>query len=142
MLELTPLPFRIAHGNPTSSLGISGGVGKLREMRTLNSILILLLAVGCMSPAERKLRNSVVGTYEQTDEVGTITLRFFENGTGRELYHVKGELESEREYIWKIDSGEVYVMTDGSGFLKITGVSFTGNPDDSLTSVAVKFDGG
>ena len=79
-------------------------------MKNIITIMIMLVAVGCMTPAE-KLRNSFVGSYEGMGILlfgeNTVKLVFLENG--------KSEIwdgEKKKETTWKIVEREVHVGSE------------------------------
>ena len=62
-------------------------------MKNIITILILLVAVGCLTPEQKALRDCVVGRYERQEGEDTYMLHFLRNGTVRELSYEKGELK-------------------------------------------------
>ena len=101
-------------------------------MKTLISIVIGLLVVGCLTP-EQKLRDSVIGEYEFTDEDGeTYKGVFLDNGIVEE--HENGNKLEERK--WTIVNGEIQV-DDGSKKTPVLRI----NKDRSITRIGYIFEG-
>ena len=76
-------------------------------MKNLITIMIMLVAVGCMTPAE-KLRNSFVGSYEVKVEENTVKMVFLENGKLEN--YTNGKKDANTEETWKIVKKEVHVQ--------------------------------
>ena len=99
-------------------------------MKTLISILFVMMVVGCQTP-EQKLRDSVIGEYE-FKENGVITKWVFLGNGVREWY----DNDKKRgENKWSIVDGEIHIV-----FFDFTR-SYRVNKDKSITLNAKVIDG-
>ena len=110
--------------------------------KTLIVLVVGLLAVGCLTPEQKRpgvfrippeaLRDSVVGEYEFEDEGDTLRVVFLENGMV-ELYE-NGEKEDELE--WTIVNREIH-CDDEDGSIYVLRI----NKDKNITYIADIEDG-
>ena len=101
-------------------------------MKPLLTLIVGLLAVGCMTPEQNQktLRDSVVGEYEHKKRGHKYV--FLENGAAEGYVH--GNRQKAEEYKWSIVGGEIHVKYD-SELINVYRI----NEDKSITYIAEIF---
>ena len=97
--------------------------------RTLIILVVGLMTMGCLTPEQKALRDSVIGEYEWEDELGHFQkFVLLENGIVEAYENGKKE---EEESKWKIVEAEIHV-TEPDGDIAVLRM----NKDGSITYIA------